>query len=413
MKYLLIIVEIMLLTSSCESRSGKSDVSVVNEENSLYTIDLDKVKKEESINMSDYFKEDVKVIILETNDTSLIGEISTLRVMGDYIIIKDDIRESVFVFNRDGTFLHKIGNKGHGPEEYSSVVDACVDVAKKEIYLYDFSEGKILSYHIESGDFIKSIKLKTEGVYNYYMHFVDNNMFISSIPIRQGEDDSFLLQKIDLDTGEPTGSFLSALTYNCGWNGLFLRDEGFFYPNNEGGAQYVQMFMNTLFTVNKDGLSAYLTIKKHNWITKEDIIAESHKEGGPLTSYLMSEKNISYNIHRFFQLGDIVYFQYMNNENERDSRVESVIFNAKTNKTRTTTQLKDDILYKGDQFIFPVFTYADDKGVYAYVPPRAFFYLLQIIEKEGLNVSPDIQQRIVQLAEDSNPIVFYYEYKQQ
>jgi hypothetical protein len=93
---------------------------------------------------------------LETNENSIFGDIRRLRVTDDKIFILDsDVAESLFVFDRNGHFLHKVGSKGNGPGEYYSINDFYIDTSRDEIIIYD-GDYRRLHYYSMDGVFIRT-----------------------------------------------------------------------------------------------------------------------------------------------------------------------------------------------------------------------------------------------------------------
>ena len=53
--------------------------------------------------------------------------------MDDYIVVMDsEITETVLVFDKEGRFLHRIGQIGQGPGEYIDITDSSIDFEKKK-----------------------------------------------------------------------------------------------------------------------------------------------------------------------------------------------------------------------------------------------------------------------------------------
>lgn len=410
MKYSALTISILILVASCSNDKKKDPicVSLINKNENVYVIDFDKTDKEASINMSDYFKS-AGIIILEVNDESIIGGINTLRVVDNYIIIKDETANQVLVFDKKGQFLHHIGSVGQGPGEYISLSDISVDFDKKEIYLYDFTNDKINKYNIESGNFISSVIFTDKSMFNNYIQYIDNKIYTNACPASDNESESFLLQEIDLQSGNPKASYLKASEFNYGWNRLYHREEGFFYPTTKGEAKYIEMFMNTIVSIDKDGIRPYLMFKIDSWITEKDVQrllnAESNDDIS-LKHSILYEGNLAYNINRYFESEDLIHFQFWNNK-ERDHNV--VLFNKKTKTARICGIFKDDLLYKGESFLFHQFVFADNQYIYSYIEPRNIPYLLNITSLEGLNIDTDKQKQLMELSEESNPIIVYYE----
>lgn len=87
----------------------------------------------------------VDFVQLEITDKSLLRDISNVEVSERHILVNDV--EGVFLYNRDGKFLSKIGQKGQGPEEYTSVQLAVLDENHEEVLLLSGQNGlKIYGY---------------------------------------------------------------------------------------------------------------------------------------------------------------------------------------------------------------------------------------------------------------------------
>jgi hypothetical protein len=393
---------------SCTASSRRWDTSPIARNEKLYVVNIDNAPREDFINLSS-FLQDVETIILETNDNCIIGEVNTIRVLDDYIVVMDsEITETVLVFDKEGRFLHRIGQIGQGPGEYIDITDSSIDFEKKEIYLIDFPTNMVHKYDIISGKFINSIYIDRDDFKSYFMQYVNGKIYTSTIPYF-GTDDSFLLQEFYASTGNPKSSYLNASAYNKGWNDFYSRSDGFFYPNEDGSIKYIQMFMDTVISIRNDEIMPYLAIKSKNWITEKDIqdlIEYKIANEGTLSHEILFGRNISYNINHYFDLDNIVYFQYLNSGN-----MEFVIYNKENNTTRRADFLKDDIVYNGDWFLLPSFAYADSKGVYSYLKTEQIPRFLEIANTGGLNADLDKRDILEKLPEDSNPVIFYYSKK--
>jgi len=88
-----------------------------------------------------------RVVKLEAKDTSLIGYLRQVRYVGDRIIVLDDIRMSVLLFDDQGNFLRTIGRRGKGPGEYSEPTN--VYVYGSEIAVVDTKETRILFFSFD------------------------------------------------------------------------------------------------------------------------------------------------------------------------------------------------------------------------------------------------------------------------
>ena len=103
--------------------------------------------------------ETVNYIKLETTSDCLIGSISKLLYINDTLIIMDgsDARP-ILTFSNTGKFLHKIGDYGPGPKEYSSPSDIAYDPYNDELIVWSYNDRKILRYRLD-GEFVSAIQL--------------------------------------------------------------------------------------------------------------------------------------------------------------------------------------------------------------------------------------------------------------
>lgn len=105
----------------------------------------------------DTFLTNLKFVKLETAHNCLIGgEIRNVKIDNDLIFILDN-NTNLFIFESNGKFLRKIGQRGNGPGEIMRISNFFLNKELKEIGLFDISKNTILIFDYE-GNFIKNIK---------------------------------------------------------------------------------------------------------------------------------------------------------------------------------------------------------------------------------------------------------------
>jgi hypothetical protein len=122
----------------------------------------------------------VKEIILETTETSLIGEIKDIQFIGTKIFVLTD--EDIIVFNNDGKFLNTIGRKGRGPSEYYSVPDYTVSAD----YVFILDYGNRVAKYNNNGDFKEYITLPKQAS---RILLISKNTMLFFIPDSQFDND--------------------------------------------------------------------------------------------------------------------------------------------------------------------------------------------------------------------------------
>jgi hypothetical protein len=116
---------------------------------SILHIDLNPFLEEANIDFADMIKS-IAFTPLETNDESLISEITDILVTDSNIYVHDSYQGgSVLIFDKEGRYLKRI-EKGQGPEEILNLKNIVFDNDKKELIVYHY---KILSFFTPDGQF--------------------------------------------------------------------------------------------------------------------------------------------------------------------------------------------------------------------------------------------------------------------
>jgi hypothetical protein len=121
-------------------------------------IQVDPGKAGHSLNLSSIF-ETIDYVPLDTPDDHLIGEVSSILFHGDRMYILDNnISNSLFCFQRDGTFLYEINRQGSGTGEYIELTAATIDHEKQHVLLYCNVSDRVLVFDLE-GNYLRSVAL--------------------------------------------------------------------------------------------------------------------------------------------------------------------------------------------------------------------------------------------------------------
>ena len=113
----------------------------------------------DSILYLDSLFDEVQYIPLATDSSSIIGQIDKLYFTEDRVIVVDKMKShAVFVFDRAGSFLHKIDHQGRGPNEYIEIRDVCFDDDQRLIVLYDDRTDQVFYYSLD-GTLVKQHKV--------------------------------------------------------------------------------------------------------------------------------------------------------------------------------------------------------------------------------------------------------------
>lgn len=167
MKHKYIYISFLVLTLFFVSCNKLNDNSVKK-----YRIDFDK---------SNPLKEFVKhteLIKLETNESSLIRDISKVEFYKKYIYVFDLSQNIIVIFNQDGKYKNTINNVGQGPKEYLNINDFGINIFSDQLYILDAIK-QLLFYYDLQGNLVEIKKLPklTEGSY-FSLQFCNTNTIL-------------------------------------------------------------------------------------------------------------------------------------------------------------------------------------------------------------------------------------------
>lgn len=163
--------------------SCSSCFNVKDNENTLPIVDIEaNVKNMQKVNLSK-FTNDCRYILLE--------KIEGLELQGIYksdfsdsLIFVSDLRNCL-LYNKNGNFISKIGNKGRGPEEYNSITNLEIGLGNK---LYLQSLFDLYKYDIDG-----ALTNKYKNIFSVRSDYI--SMWLQL-------DDSLFLGKVNRMTGQ-------------------------------------------------------------------------------------------------------------------------------------------------------------------------------------------------------------------
>jgi hypothetical protein len=224
------------------------------------------------------------------------------------------------------------------------------------------------------------------------------------------QDGKYLLQEINLSSGNIEKTWFSPDIYNKGVHENSFRNESFFYSRNQGAPKYVQCLMDTVLSIQDNEIIAFLAVKDKYWITVEDTkrIAGLKADKADPNKFIIPDlftQNKSYDIFNFVEVSDLIFFKFV-----REMKIFSTFYNVSNQELNITTNVQNDLVYKKYLFIDNI-ACADQKGIYGYIDSEMLPYLLEQREKANINTDLKEKNRLIEIEEDSNPVIFYYEYK--
>lgn len=370
------------------------------------TISIDGATRCDSLLFSDFFKTP-KVVLLETKPECVVQNIRSLEIYKEDIYILDDRANKLYVFDGNGKFKRTISSPGRGHGEYMKLADFSIDRTKEVIYLLDEATDEILKFRLDDYKFLSSIKAVQNGYLTYCMQEIGGKIYLNRSSVLEKE--KYELREIDERNGKQVGKFLKSDDYNHGWNFPLSLEHSNFYSKNSQSPKYIGLFSNLIMNVTADGVSAAYIVDSRKFVNKDEVLMMQRIAEGKLEkidfSGIYSQKRI-HQISRFIESPSKVFFQYL----EGDER-NYLVYDKASGKTKTSSLFMND--YVSDKNMIPMdFCYSDERGVVALLKPCFMPHFIKyIIDGGKMRTHLDNYSRLIKLNKDSNPVLFFHEYK--
>lgn len=370
------------------------------------TISIDGATRCDSLLFSDFFKAP-KVVLLETKPECVVQNIRSLEIYKEDIYILDDRANKLYVFDGNGKFKRTISSPGRGHGEYMKLADFSIDRTKEIIYLLDEATDEILKFRLDDYKFLSSIKAVQNGYLTYCMQEIGGKIYLNRSSVLEKE--KYELREIDERNGKQLGKFLKSDDYNHGWNFPLSLEHSNFYSKNSQSPKYIGLFSNLIMNVTADGVSAAYIVDSRKFVNKDEVLMMQRIAEGKLEkidfSGIYSQKRI-HQISHFIESSSKVFFQYL----EGDER-NYLVYDKASGKTKTSSLFMDD--YVSDKNMIPMdFCYSDEQGVVALLKPCFMPHFIKyIIDGGKMRTHLDNYSRLIKLNKDSNPVLFFHEYK--
>lgn len=370
------------------------------------TISIDGATRCDSLIFSDFFKAP-KVVLLETKPECVVQNIRSLEIYKEDIYILDDRANKLYIFDGNGKFKRTISSPGRGHGEYMKLADFSIDRTKEIIYLLDEATDEILKFSLNDYKFLSSIKAVQNGYLTYCMQEIGGKIYLNRSSV--SEKEKYELREIDERNGKQVGKFLKSDDYNHGWNFPLSLEHSNFYSKNSQSPKYIGLFSNLIMNVTADGVSAAYIVDSRKFVNKEEVLMMQRVAEGKLEKIdffgIYSQKRI-HQISRFIESPSKVFFQYL----EGDER-NYLVYDKASGKTKTSSLFMDD--YVSDKNMIPMdFCYSDERGVVALLKPCFMPHFIKYIINGGkMRTHLDNYSRLIKLNKDSNPVLFFHEYK--
>lgn len=252
--------------------------------------------EQQEVSVSDLFDR-LEVIPLETNDSCLLMWPDKVLCHDGYYEVFDRKHPALFVFDKDGRFVRKVGRKGDGPEEYTEIYDAIHDSRNGDICMLS-PFGEIFVYSAD-GKFQRRLRLPQK--LNYWSFEDWGDFFVTwTLPGDKGDKGISLIDK---------ESMLCVKEYWEGNRNLF-----FLYPRAfhkyKDDIYFFRAFGREVYRIDKDSMSvAYQWDFGNDNYAVEDfgLSKTDSKENSNLVIQYLRDSTIPYSINHENQTAQYYY----------------------------------------------------------------------------------------------------------
>lgn len=120
----------------------------------------------------------------------------------------------------------------------------------------------------------------------------------------------------------------------------------------------------------------------------------------------MHEEDCIFCISRFVELDGMLSFQYMKGGDRR-----YLLHDLNTKETWVAPSFKEDYLFENNNIPLDM-CYSDEEGVLSVLRVDVIPYFIEnVIDKGRLNPKIDEYEKLMEIKEDSNPVLFFHKYK--
>jgi hypothetical protein len=186
--------------------------------------------------------------------------------------------------------------------------------------------------------------------------------------------------------------------------GTMFFNNFFFSRNYQKSPKYVQLFMDTVYSIEKYGVIPFLAVRSNKWTTKDDV----KKANDDVMKIDGATFNRVHCLNNLIEGKDIIFFTLYEDAHSKQWHVLYDSRNGGKN-VRIAERLVNDILFENEQFGIWRLCCSDEKGVYSILPIEHLSFTENLEEK----IKKDAPNRdaLLNAKEDDNPIILYFEYE--
>ena len=334
----------------------------------------------------------LEMIKLETTGDCLIDGLKKLE-MNDSLIFYLDMRENLYIFNREGLFITKVGQKGQGPQDYIRLNSFFIH--HNQIVLFDSYRGIFLYYDF-NGKFTSSISINPDYLRNTTnIQLIDDSHLLICYMISGRPEENTAYSILDMDT--KTIKWLD-LTYNP-----IKLDNFYHYFSRHQMAKvqdeihFIMPLCDTIFSYSDSSVSAKYITKTHDKIAKKEQI-EYNTKSLLRELHRLEQQDYFVGYHAIYETENIIILEY-------STMISYYMFDKNTNEGDFHNYTTDDEITE-----VPFFRIIQSLPNDRFIAVENLEDLLRLMEDtRGSNKDLLQFKTIVENSEeDDNPIIFIY-----
>lgn len=371
------------------SESKSNTTSVANED--YIKIDIEKPAKE--LAKLDDLLENITVVELMNNDSCYIIDIDKIEEYKNEYYLLDKKQSSLFVFNKDGKFLRKIGERGIGPEMYREISSFSLDKKREIIIIHSNNDMALIEYHL-NGKFYNRTKIPFFAI---QMIQVNNSTLGFHIGNNLSQDYNLVLTDLlgnVISEQFPIFRKHKPISYQEMGGIIKSQDVNLF---NEVGSPIIYRFNESNTTP-----AYHIYLGKDAWTEEKkaelDLIFEKFSRG-----------ELSFLRNNFQENEKALLFEYFMNK-----RLDRGIYIKYSNNLYTKKNLKNNGLYKLFSISNMPSGYSENGELISNLNISALYYFREEFNdlyQELAITHPKLYQILETKDEMSNPILLIYDFK--
>ena len=362
-----------------------------------------------SVNLSDrdiispitknYF-DTCRLIPLETNMNCMIGEISRVKIHRNYLYILDSrYTQELYIFDLNGKMVNKISRKGNGPQEYINIRDFYVDTIRSTLNLVCNANRKVMSFTLTGDSLLKEQRLplrivsadvdKTGTIIGYAGNISSSQRFSSRIYILSADDYSVKGNAFPIDKQ---------------WESRHVGTTNRLFSYN-GNIQYFPSLEYSVFQINADTI-----LLRYRYDLGSHELPDIYKK----PDYFLTEKkqtlpkNIVIQLDAVQETDQFLAAYFVFNHLPRIN-----FYSKQTGKNRTYDLQSNPFL---DRVLpFGNIEAMNNDYMITSIQPEVFKMILkhpEMIKHFSQTIELIKQVKLDRLADDANPVVCLYKWKQ-